>query len=76
MHENRLQGNATHAQPLLRGINLARFLCERCPFNRLTEERRSNSGNGSGLPPSDAVVQSKRESGPSCADDLGLPGRL
>lgn len=28
-------GPPQHAQPLLRGINLAKFLCESCPFQRM-----------------------------------------
>lgn len=32
------------AQPLLRGINLARFLCDRCPFDRMKSKPKDFEG--------------------------------
>lgn len=33
------QGNSVPRQPLLQGINLARFLCDECPFLHLQQNR-------------------------------------
>jgi len=41
-----------HAQPLLRGINLARYLCDRCPFIELDADATATNGSSSALPPS------------------------
>lgn len=76
MPKNRLPANSATAQPLLSGINLARFLCAECPFFKLTEPREKPNGNCSGLPPSEAVVQAVCEFNPLVGDDGELPGRL
>jgi len=64
------------AQPMLHGVNIARFLCDTCPFYRLpTEARRfaESSEKGGIVRP---APSSSCDDGPECADDLGLPGRL
>lgn len=43
------------AQPLLAGINLARFLCDACPFYKMGRRDVGPKGNCSAVPPSDAV---------------------
>ena len=76
MPKNDSEGLLQHAQPLLRGINLAKFLCDSCPFNELTKGGDGRDGSCSGLPPSGENAIS------SVADDvvdhqlLGQPGRL
>jgi len=64
------------AQPLLRGVNLARFLCDACPFYRLpTEARRfAESAEKEGMvrpAPSSLCGDGPRPSG-----DAEIPGRL
>jgi len=76
MSKNALQRQQEHAQPLLKGINLARFLCDSCPFYRLTEGRDGKFRNGSGLPPVSETTTSCDEEELADHNILGLPGRL
>jgi len=76
MPKHASQAEYEPAQPLLRGINLARFLCEKCPFYRLTEGRDGKSRNGSGLPPVFETTTSCAEEELADHKMLGLPGPL
>lgn len=76
MAKNNSERKSEPAQPILRGINLARFLCESCPFHHNTKGRDRRARSCSGLPPVGGKATTQCEGGPLCADDLGLPGRL
>lgn len=64
------------AQPLLKGINLARFLCDSCPFYQNTKGRDGKTGIVRACPPPEGLKRDECRAGPICADDSGLPGRL
>jgi len=76
MPRNEQQGKSEPAQPLLRGINLARFLCDGCPFYQLTKGRDGKSRNCSGLPPVRETTTSGAEEELGDHNILGLPGPL
>lgn len=76
MPKNASQAECGPAQPLLRGINLARFLCDKCPFYRLTKGRDGKIRNGSGLPPVSETTTSCAEEELADHNMLRLPGPL
>jgi len=76
MLKNDFEGLLQPAQPLLRGINLAKFLCDRCPFQELTKGRDGKNRSCSGLPPSDETTTSGVSEELADHNILDLPGRL